>query len=68
MYKEFNKINTVAIPYCTEFHDALSDGKVLKFIERNMDAEEGDENYKFISAIKKVASMLLQKAQEERIV
>lgn len=68
MYKVFNSSNAIGIPYCTEYHDALSDGKALKFIERNITADEDDENYEFIQSIKDAAGLLMKKANRKDFV
>lgn len=59
-----NKI--AAVPYNVDFHDALSEGAVVRFITRNYDCDEEDENYYFITQVKAAFGMLQKQIQMVR--
>lgn len=50
-YKMLNPHNCAVIPYCTEFADAASDGTLIDFMKRNLDAGKEDKNSYFMNNV-----------------
>lgn len=51
-YRELKKNNTGVVPLNVNFMDAISGGDVSEFFRRNIDADENDDNFSFMEAIK----------------
>lgn len=49
------------IPYNIEFHDALSDGTVISFLNRNYGCKKNNENYFFMREAIRSTNMILSK-------
>ena len=55
------------IPYNLEFSDAVNNGTVIEYLMRNFDCNHQDENYFFISQVKRVAQMIMERFDREEI-
>lgn len=51
-----------AIPYNISFKDSVLEGRLVDFINRNIDCEIYDDNYEFISGVDFATRMVLRKA------
>lgn len=66
---EIPKERIAVIPYNTEFRDALSLGKLIPFLSRNVTCSRQDENYYFIRELKRACRILqnlLNQREEEK--
>lgn len=61
-YKKMKSSNSAAIPYCSEFADAISEGKMIEFFKKNMKAKKDDKNRYFIDCVGKATKKILIKA------
>lgn len=52
------KKHTAVVPYCVDFLDAYSSGKVIPFMARNYGCGEDDSNHFFIHSIKRAVEMI----------
>lgn len=64
-YEQLRNGKVAVIPICTEFMDAQSGGKVLKFIQKNIDCKKGKNAY-FIKCVKEAVVMIMKAAKEGR--
>lgn len=53
-----NKEKIAVIPYNIEFKDAMSSGNLIPFLSRNHDCKRDDENYYFITELKKAVNII----------
>jgi len=65
---EIPKEQIAVIPYNTNFHDALSMGKVVQFISRNIACKRQDDNYYFMWELKRACGLILKAAREEGMI
>lgn len=68
MYDEINRHNFGVIPYNIEFSDAFNDGNVVEFIRKNYSCSKNDDNYFFISSVKKCVDLIFQLAIDRQVV
>lgn len=61
---QIDKNRLAVIPYNMEYHDALEDGTVLHFLERNMHCSKRNDNYGFMRDIKKAVDMIWNEIME----
>ena len=61
-YRFMNSNNSAVIPYCAEFADAISEGNVIEFMKRNIDAKKDDKNYYFMECLAQATRKILKKA------
>jgi len=66
LYHFLSDKNTGIIPYNTEFMDAQSEGNVIKFMMKNMDAKKNSTNGYFCSCIQEASDKLIKLAVEKR--
>lgn len=59
-YKKMNSKNSAIIPYCTEFTDAVSDGTLIDFMQKNIEAKD-DKNEYFMENVEKAVQKILRK-------
>lgn len=59
-YKEMNSNNSAIIPYCTEFLDAFSDGSLIDFMKKNLEANKDDKNGYFIENLGIAANKIIK--------
>lgn len=59
-YKKLNSKNSAIIPYCTEFSDAISDGALIDFMKKNIEAKD-DKNEYFMENVEKAVKKILRK-------
>ena len=55
------------VPFNLEFADAVSGGSVVEFLMRNLTCKKQDENYYFMSQVKKAAHMVLEQLRGEEV-
>lgn len=60
IYKEISKKNSAVIPYNTQYMDAVSEDRVMRYVRENLDADETYSDYEFFSSIKEAAVRLLE--------
>lgn len=65
MHKELNKYNSGGIPHCTQYMDALTDNKVLKYISANLYADEDHADYEFFQSVYEVAGLIADMADKK---
>lgn len=58
------KGKAAAIPYNTDFMDALSAGRAIPFFMQNLDAGRGSVNYDFIKRVKNAVQMINERVGE----
>ena len=63
LYKPLEKKVTGIIPYNAEFMDSESNGEVLRFMRRNLDANIKDNNGYFMKCVKDASRKLLKLTQ-----
>lgn len=63
-YKKLNANNSAVIPYCTEFADAASDGTLIDFMKRNMEAKKEDRNSYFMNNVALASEKIRNKLGE----
>ena len=61
---QIDKKHLAVIPYNMEYHDALEEGTVLHFLERNMHCSKRNDNYIFMRDMKKAVDMIWSKILE----
>lgn len=61
MYDPFNKHNLSVIPYSTEFLDHLSEGTLIDFMVKNIEAQKEDSTFYFIQQVKHATDMIIKK-------
>ena len=61
--KHMNSSNSAVIPYNTEFMDALSDGSLIDFMKKNMNATKDDRNGYFMHNVSMAAEKILKKSK-----
>lgn len=61
-YKDISSKNSGIIPYNIEFADAISDGNVLRYIEKNILSDDENESYGFLYEVFESAKKILIKA------
>ncbi len=54
-----------AIPYNSEYQQALSQGTVVEFLSRNYTCKRKSPNYSFIRCVKKAATMIIKNAADK---
>lgn len=64
MHKELTKYNSGGIPHCTQYMDALTDNKILKYMSANLYADEDYPDYEFIEAVNDVSVLIAQMADK----
>jgi len=60
------KQKIAVIPYNTAFRDALSIGKTVPFLSRNMACHRQDENYYFMWELKRACQLIIKAAQNRK--
>lgn len=66
LYKPLSARSSDIIPYNTEFRDALSDGRAVKFLRRNLDTSGTGADSYFKSCILRASGKLLTLAGEKK--
>lgn len=59
IFKEITKKNSAVIPYNTQYMDAMSEDRVLKYVRENLDADEAFPDYRFFTGVKEAADRLI---------
>lgn len=59
-YREINRTNSGMIPYNIEYSDAFSDGRVIKYIERNYQNNSSEPSAEFIRGVEMATDILLR--------
>lgn len=61
--KHINSNNSAVIPYNTEFMDALSDGNLIDFMKKNINANKDSKNGYFMENVSLAAEKILKKSK-----
>lgn len=67
-YTFINRHNLGVLPYNIEFSDAFNDGNVVEFMKKNFSSTKSDDNFFFISSVKKCVDMIFQLAIDRKVV
>ncbi|MDF2544369.1 MAG: hypothetical protein K0S47_4087 [Herbinix sp.] len=63
---KINPNNSAVVPYNTNYLDAQSDGKLIDFIQNNLNCEKTDPNFYFIKNIKDASNKILNNTIPKR--